>query len=44
LRALDNAARYMRDDQFVESLQAAASPAAVIELIQGMDAQHNAAS
>jgi mannitol/fructose-specific phosphotransferase system IIA component (Ntr-type) len=44
LRALDNAARYMRDDQFVDSLRAAESPEAVISLIRAMDDQHNSGS
>lgn len=44
LRALDNAARYMRDDQFVDSLRAAESPEAVISLIRDMDTQHNTGS
>ena len=44
LRALDNAARYMRDDQFVDSLRAAESSADVISLIRDMDTQHNTGS
>jgi len=44
LRALDNAARYMRDDQFVDSLRAAESPEAVISLIRDMDTQHSSGS
>lgn len=42
LRALDNAARYMRDDNFVDALRAANSAENVIALIREMDAKHNA--
>lgn len=41
LRALDNAARYMRDDKFVDSLRAAQSSENVISLIREMDTQHH---
>lgn len=44
LRALDNAARYMRDDNFVDALRAANSTENVIALIREMDAKHNAGS
>jgi PTS system nitrogen regulatory IIA component len=44
LRALDNAARYMRDDNFVDSLRAANSSENVITLIQEMDAHHHSGS
>jgi len=40
LRALDNAARYMRDDDFVEDLRKVTKPAQVIDLIRRMDQQH----
>jgi nitrogen PTS system EIIA component len=43
LRALDNAARYMRDDDFVEALRAVKSPEQVLELIRNMDQQHASA-
>ena len=42
LRALDNAARYLREDTFVDSLTAARSTEQVLGIIRGMDAQHNA--
>jgi len=44
LRALDNAARYMRDDNFVDSLRAANSSENVISLIREMDAHHHSGS
>lgn len=40
LRALDNAARYMRDDDFVEALRGVKSQEQVLELIRNMDQQH----
>lgn len=43
LRALDNAARYMRDDDFVEALRAVKSSEQVLELIRNMDQQHASA-
>lgn len=44
LRALDNAARYMRDDNFVDSLRAANSSENVISLIRDMDSHHHPGS
>jgi mannitol/fructose-specific phosphotransferase system IIA component (Ntr-type) len=44
LRALDNAARYMRDDKFVDSLRDANSSENVISLIREMDAHHHPGS
>jgi mannitol/fructose-specific phosphotransferase system IIA component (Ntr-type) len=40
LRALDNAARYMRDDEFVEELRKVSKPSQVLDLIRKMDQQH----
>lgn len=44
LRALDNAARYMRDDKFVDSLRTAQTSENVISLIREMDTQHHSGS
>ncbi len=40
LRALDTAARYLREDSFVESLRHAKSSDQVLNLIRSMDQQH----
>ena len=40
LRALDNAARYLREDSFVDALRQAKTADQVLNLIRGMDQQH----